>query len=387
MRRRRAVNTRLNQATKSNGMKRFSGLGVVAPFALAATLFGAVAVAQQSSSQALPPNARELARQHMEAAKKAAGYEVSDLYDHTCTRLMIGAGMPFGRIVPPENDRDPKRFHEEPVKVFDNLYYVGEKMQHGGSPSAWAVITSQGIILIDAMFADSVQDEVVNGLKKVNLDPANIKDIILTHGHVDHYGGAAFLQDTYHPHVLMGAPDWEALSSGRGGAGRGPKPARDISVVDGQKLTLGDETITMHLTPGHTPGTLALLIPVTDHGTPHLAAMWGGTGMQYSAEEYNKSALRFRDIVMKAGADIILSTHSQLDKSDIKLRLVEKRKGGDPNPYVVGAQVVQNYLTVAAECSAAAMLLPDEYQGYLGRGGNGARGGSAPAQTGKGGGR
>ena len=368
-------------------MKRFSGSMAVAAFALAATLGVAVAFAQQSSNQTLPANARELALQHMEAAKKAAGYEVSDLYDHTCTRLMIGASMPFGRIVAPENDRDPKRFHEEPVRVFDNLYYVGEKMQHGGSPSAWAVTTSQGIILIDTMFADSVQDEVVNGLKKMNLAPANIKDIILTHGHVDHYGGAAFLQDTYHPHVLMGAPDWEAMNSGRGGAGRGPKPARDIAVVDGQKLALGDETITMYVTPGHTPGTLALLIPVTDHGTPHLAALWGGTGMQYSAEEYNKSAVRFRDIARKAGADVILSTHSQLDKSDIKLRLVEKRKPGDPNPYVVGPEVVQNYLTVAAECSAAAVLLPEEYEGYLGRGGNGGRGASAPPQTGRGGGR
>src|SRR5207237_7313975 len=56
-----------------------------------------------------------------------SGYEVSDLYDHLCSRLIIGATMPFGRIVPPDNDRDPKRFHMEPVKVFDNLYYVGEK--------------------------------------------------------------------------------------------------------------------------------------------------------------------------------------------------------------------------------------------------------------------
>ena len=310
-------------------------------------------------------SAREEAMRHMATAKKAAGYEVSDLYDHTCTRLLIGASMPFGRIVPPENDRDPKRFHAEPVKVFDNLYYVGEKMQHGGSPSAWAVATAQGIILIDTMFADSVQDEVVNGLRKMNLDPANIKDIILTHGHIDHYGGAPFLQDTYKPRVLMGAADWDMMAN----AGRGAKPTRDIAVADGQKLTLGDETITMYVLPGHTPATLGLLIPVKDHGTPHVAAMWGGTGMQYSAVEYNKSALRFRDIAAKAGADIILSTHSQLDKSDIKLPLVEKRKADDPNPYVVGPEVVHDYLTVAAECSAAAVLLPDEYQGYLGRGG------------------
>src|SRR5205823_1151815 len=138
---------------------------------------------------------------------------------------------------------------------------------------------------------------------------------------------------------------------------------RDMSAVDGQKVTLGDTTITLYVTPGHTPGTLSLLIPVKDHGQPHLAALWGGTGMQFSAGEYNKSAIRFREIVAKAGADVILSTHPQLDKSDLKLRLVEKRKAGDPHPYVVGNDVVKAYLTVATECSAAAMLLPEEYRG------------------------
>ena len=36
-------------------------------------------------------------------------------------------------------------------------------------------------------------------------------------------------------------------------------------------------------------------------------------------------------------------------------------------------------MTVATECSAAATKLPDEYQGYLGRGGGAGRGG-APAR-------
>ena len=137
--------------------------------------------------------------------------------------------------------------------------------------------------------------------------------------------------------------------------------------TDGQKLTLGDETITIYLTPGHTPGTVSLLIPLRDAGQTHLAALWGGTGFQFSAETYNKQAERFRDIVTKAGADVILSTHPQLDKSDVKLRLVEKRQPGDRNPYVVGNDVVRSYLTVAAECSAAAELRPDLYKGYLGR--------------------
>jgi len=331
-----------------------SALAVVA--GLAAALHGANVLAQ---------SARATAQTHLDAAKKAAGYEVADLYDHLCSRLLIGASLPFGRIYPPDNDRDPAKFHAEPVKVFDNLYYVGEKMQHGASPSAWALVTSQGIILIDTLFENSVQDEIVGGLKKMNLDPANIKSIILTHGHADHVGGAKYLQDTFKPHVLMGAADWDMVEKSTNF--RGPKPVRDMAAVDGQKLTLGDETITLYVTPGHTPGGLSLLIPVKDGGTPHLAALWGGTGMQFSADEYNKSARRFHDIVEKAGADVMLSTHPQLDKSDVKLRLVEKRKPGDPHPYVVGNDVVKAYMTVATECSAAAQLLPEEYKGYLGR--------------------
>ncbi|HET9830623.1 MAG TPA: MBL fold metallo-hydrolase [Vicinamibacterales bacterium] len=338
-------------------MRRCTG-PLVAAMAMAIVL-NRVNVAGQSSAE------RAEALRHIAAAKQAAGYEVSDLFDHLCSRLLIGSTLPFGRIVPPDNDRDPKRFHTEPVKVFDNLYYVGEKMQHGASPSAWAITTSEGIILIDALFGNSVEDEIVGGLKKMKLDPADLKYVILSHGHADHIGGARFLQDTFKPHVLMGAADWDMVDKSQNF--RDPKPKRDIAAVDGQKVTLGDETITLYLTPGHSPGTLSMLIPVKDHGEPHLAALWGGTGMQTSAEEYNRNARRFREIVTQAGADVMLSTHPQLDKSDVKLRLLEKRQSGDPHPYVVGNDVVRAYLTVATECSAAAQLLPEEYKGYLGR--------------------
>lgn len=122
-------------------MKKYS-IALAATMVFFALFAGAMGFAQSS-------NPKELAQQHIEAAKKAAGYEVADLYDHLCSRLLVGAGLPFGRIIPQDNDRDPSKFHAEPVKVFDNLYYVGEKMQHGASPSAWAITTSDGIILID----------------------------------------------------------------------------------------------------------------------------------------------------------------------------------------------------------------------------------------------
>ena len=61
--------------------------------------------------------------------------------------------------------------------------------------SAWAITTSQGIILLDAIYDYSVEDEVVDGLKKLGLDPADIKYVIVSHGHLDHAGGAKYLQE------------------------------------------------------------------------------------------------------------------------------------------------------------------------------------------------
>ena len=118
---------------------------------------------------------------------------------------------------------------------------------------------------------------IIGGYKKLGLDPAQMKYIVLTHGHDDHFGGAKYLVDTYHPHVR---DERDGLGyGGQDAAAReffGPPPARDMDLTDGQKLTLGETTLTFYLTPGHTPGTISFLVPVTDHGKPHLLSFWGG---------------------------------------------------------------------------------------------------------------
>lgn len=75
--------------------------------------------------------------------------------------------------------------------------------------SAWAVKTSEGIILLDTLFAYAAQDAIVDGLRKVGLNAADIKYIVVSHAHGDHDGSVKFLQDTYKAHVIMGPKDWE----------------------------------------------------------------------------------------------------------------------------------------------------------------------------------
>ena len=323
--------------------------------AAVAWTFGPRVAAQSSSDPRV--------QAHIDAAKAAAGSDFAYVFNRICREA-----------VPPENPEPrPQRgarppgpparetWHAEPVKVFDNLYFLGQTEY-----SAWAVTTSAGIIIIDSIFDYSVDDEVAGGLKAMGLDPANIKYVIISHGHSDHSGGAKYLQDRFNAKVILTAADWDLLDRSNG-----TKPHRDMIATDGQKLTLGHTTLTLYNTPGHTLGTISTLIPVTDRGQKHVAAYWGGTAFNWMAgpaayitperppifwfKTYSDSARRFKEITAKAGADIILSNHTDFDGSKTKLPALAQRKAGDPNPYVIGAANVQRYLTTVDECAQAGL--------------------------------
>ena len=285
---------------------------------------------------------------HVEAARAAAG-EHAGMVDRLCPTPGVARSGPGRRPaagVPPRES-----WYAEPVRVFDNLLYVGMV-----EFSTWAVETSDGIIVIDPIFDYSVEAEVVDGLSKLGLDPADIRYVLVSHGHYDHAGGAKFLQERFGARVLLSAADWDLLDE----SNPDWKPRRDIEVADGQQLTLGDTTLEMHLTPGHTYGTISTLIPVRDGAERHLAALWGGTLFNFGPDPerfaaYADSAARFRDIALTAGADVLLSNHTDYDGSKEKLPAVAARSAGQPHPYVVGTESVGRYLTVAHECGLAAL--------------------------------
>jgi len=142
--------------------------------------------------------------------------------------------------------------------------------------------------------------------------------------------------------------------------------------TDGMKLTLGDTTLTLYITPGHTLGTISTLIPVKDHGQPHLVAYWGGTAFNWAGgsaayispehpqafwfKTYSQSAERFRDIVARENADVIVSNHTIFDGSKVKLPALATRTPDQPNPYVIGKEGVIQYLTTVDECAQAGLI-------------------------------
>jgi metallo-beta-lactamase class B len=326
--------------------------GVVTSLALSSVLPGSLALVAAGQNAGDTPDA------HVARAKTAAGNDYQNLFNFLCAvpapasarataNRPRSGGAPARPAARPAPDRST--WYTEPVKVFDNLYFVGQSEY-----SAWAVTTSDGIILIDTLFDYAVEEEVAGGLKKLGLDPATIRYAVVTHPHPDHHGGAKFLQDRFHTRVLMSAADWNVID-GLGGT----KPARDLVATDGQRLTLGDTTLTLYVTPGHTPGTLSLAFPVRDNGTTHTVAYWGGNGLnadRESLQAYVQSAQRFAEIARRAGADVLMSNHTDWDGSKVYLPRLAPRAAGSANPYVVGAAGVRRYLEVAEQCATSRLL-------------------------------
>jgi metallo-beta-lactamase class B len=256
-----------------------------------------------------------------------------------------GGGAAKGAPAGPRPAPAKETWYAEGGQVFDNLYLLTTKVN-----SAWALKTSEGIILIDTLFGYAAQDAIVDGMKKAGLNPADIKYIVVSHAHGDHDGAVKFLQDTYKARVIMGPKDWELA------AREADPPRKDIEATDGQKLTLGDTTVTIYITPGHTGGTLSVVLPVKDRGQTHMAMEWGGTALSGATtkdmlQSYINNAERFKDITGGMGADVIIVNHTDYNDALNRFERTKNRKAGEAHPWIVGKAEVQTYLNVVEECA------------------------------------
>jgi metallo-beta-lactamase class B len=288
---------------------------------------------------------------HLTAAKNAARFDWTGVLARNCIAPAVGPVL--------GNDAtDPGRdaYYAEPEQVFDNLYFLGTKFH-----TSWALTTSAGIILIDTLYNYATIPEIVDGLKAMHLNPADVKYVLITHGHSDHDEGARYFQETYGAHVMLGAGDWDQIANARRPM-PGGTPAHDLVAEDGGKITLGDTTVGITLTPGHTPGAYGLIFQVKDRGRPLTVAYASGTAMLSRPDffpQFIASQKKMAAVAAAAGATVLLSNHTAFDDAWTKARLAAWRPAGRPNPFVVGTQGVANYFTVMTECALAAQsMLP-----------------------------
>jgi metallo-beta-lactamase class B len=199
--------------------------------------------------------------------------------------------------------------------------------------------------LIDGAHA-SYGDHILSSIRKVGFDPADIQYILISHGHLDHFGGVARIQKLSGARVVSVEEDWQMVTAAADGPGRrgGPSPrvpARDMVVDEGDTLTLGDTTLILHHTPGHTPGVLSFELTVFDNGAPHRAFYSGGVGGRGGVEGFEAAVDSNERILQLENIEVVLTGHSWLGDGSYpngaileRAAMLAERGPNDPHPFV-----------------------------------------------------
>lgn len=232
----------------------------------------------------------------------------------------------------------------EPLKLFDNLYFVGTTVV-----GAFIIDSGDGLIMLDTGNGDTDAEMMVADMKKLGLDPTEIKVIFLSHEHFDHYGGVRYLIKNVCPDakVAMSLTGWNMLQSVPPEwvyVGSRPESV-DIFLSDGMKIKVGNTYMHAVETPGHSPGCISYIFPVYDNGEKHIAGVMGGRGVwptDTEAKLFKSSVEYFSAVARDAGCDVGLWLHS----SDRDFAALRNRKESEPHPLVIG---IEQFNTVYLE--------------------------------------
>jgi len=168
----------------------------------------------------------------------------------------------------------------EPFQIKGNLYFVGCY-----AASSHVIDTGAGLILIDTGFPQSLY-QVIHNIYKLGFDIKDIRYIIHSHGHYDHLGGTKALVELTGAKTFIGKGD-EEYANGKLNLTWAEELGfvyyenfePDVIMQDGDVIRLGNTSIEIVSTPGHTPGTVSLFFEIYDENKTYKVAMHGGVGI------------------------------------------------------------------------------------------------------------
>ena len=249
---------------------------------------------------------------------------------------LVEAGKESGRAF----RQNPAIIRMDPFKMADNLYYVGDK-----KVCIHLIDTGEGLVLIDSGYLGTAH-LLVDSIWRLGFDPKNVKWIIHSHCHHDHFGASSEFRVMYGTKLAMGRVDAELTRQlprrshiSNSMLPHMETPIFDLELEDGDVFELGRLRMRCVLTPGHTDGTLSFFFEVTVDGEKHLAGMFGGAGTNalklpylcynQRGEDSLDKMIASIDMIMKEPVDLHLGNHPG-NNDTLGKREKQIKEGGNP---------------------------------------------------------
>lgn len=232
-----------------------------------------------------------------------------------------------------------------PTRFFDQMCYIGDH-----SVCCFLLETEEGLVLIDCMWQQPAYRQLIqDGIAQLGHSMEELKAIVITHGHQDHFGYADEFRAQYGCKIYLSEIDNEYAKHQDELPGMTPVNITwdaDVFIEDRKPLVFGKTTITPILTPGHTPGCMSFIVDVTDAGEPHKMVLWGGTGVMpwTDPDVYMDAVDKLKAVCAQMKVDCYISNHPFVDLSYFKLDIINHMVDGVNNPFVTTQKDVLNYL-------------------------------------------
>jgi len=226
-----------------------------------------------------------------------------------------------------------------PFRVAGNLYYVG-----ASEIASFLITTPEGHFLLDGGFAETAP-QIERNVATLGFNLRDVKILVNSHAHFDHAGGLAELKRLSGARFIASAGDADLLKNGGHGDFRFgdtlpfPPVTPDQIIHDGESIRLGHQTLTAHMTPGHTKGNTTWSFKVSDDNEILDAVFVGSpSSLDYQfvgKESYPGIGSDFQRtfaVLKTLPCDIFLASHGSF--FDLEGKRQRLARGEQPNPFI-----------------------------------------------------
>ncbi len=209
---------------------------------------------------------------------------------------------------------------------------------------------------------------------KAGLDPKKIKYLVFGHYHGDHTGGGRYLQKISGAKAIQHWSDWDLYlapyqaAGGRQGRGNTPiqdpddrEPmTRDIEATDGMEITIGNRqkvTATLYQMTGHTPGSMAMIVPVRYQNREHPILIVTAGNAFNNINAMIGGYEHIWDIGIKRRVESVMQAHPNTNMNTLaRTKYVAETYPPAKNPLLYGAERTEKYINIVRTCTRAWMV-------------------------------